>query len=843
MKKSIRFFLIIIFVLLSTAIQAQKPTKPNAAEIQLMLQKLNVLGNILYVAAHPDDENTRVIAYMANEKNFNTAYLSVTRGDGGQNLVGTEIRELLGLVRTQELLAARRIDGGRQFFTRANDFGYSKSAEETFNIWDKDEVLSDMVRVIRKFRPDIIITRFPQDIGGGHGHHTASAVLAGKAFDLVGDKKVFPEQIAQYGSWNPTRMMFNTHPFFYRRTGIEMDTASLVTLDLGTYNPLLGQSYPEIASLSRSMHKSQGFGSTGSRGTQIEYFEFIAGDKPKKDLFEGIDTSWNRVKGGSKVAVHVENAMLNFDPSDPSIIVDDLIKAYNALGKVKDDFWKKIKQKEIKELIKACAGLYLEIKADQYSCTPGDSIRMSIEAINRSDIAMVLTSINIEKMQSFEVNQKLYNNRGFNMDKKAVLPKKLLYSTPYWLREAGSLGMYRVDDKNLIGTPENSPALHANFTIKIGDTYLDYRLPVVFKRNDPVDGEIYRPLEISPPLSLNITDKVYVFGNGGDKEVPVKVIAGRDNLSGSLSMQIPTGWQMKPDRYDFELKFKGEEKIFKFKLTPPDNQQVGEIMAKAIVDGLTYDKSLVRIEYDHIPIQTLFPIAKAKIVKVDLIKRGQNIGYIMGTGDEIPASLRQIGYDVWEMQDGDISTENLKNLDAVILGIRAYNTVDRLKFDQEILMEYVKNGGTVIVQYNTSRRLVTKDISPYSLTLSRDRVTVEEAEIRILDENHPLIQGPNKITSADFEGWVQERGLYFPNEWDDKYTALLSSNDPGEDPKNGGLLVAQYGEGFYIYTGYSWFRQLPAGVAGAYRLFTNMISIGKDAALGEDQKAKREVGN
>ncbi|MDW3211101.1 MAG: PIG-L family deacetylase [Reichenbachiella sp.] len=825
--RTIRLFLILLSFTLSFSIQAQQPKKPNAAEIQLMLQKLNVLGSVLYVAAHPDDENTRVIAYMANEKKFNTAYLSATRGDGGQNLIGSEIRELLGLIRTQELLAARRIDGGQQYFSRANDFGYSKNPEETFEIWDKDQVLEDFVRVYRKHRPDIIITRFPGTGLGGHGHHTASAILAKEAFELAADKKQYPASAEKYGVWQPKRLLFNTHPFFYRRAGIEMDTASLMTLDLGAYNPLLGKSYPEIASLSRSMHKSQGFGSTGSRGTQIEYFDHTAGDR-SSDMFDGIDTSWKRVKGGDKVGYHVDNALMHFDPTNPSIIIPDLVQAYKELEKVKDAYWKTIKQQEIKGLIKACTGLYMEVKADQFAYTPGDSMMLSVESINRSAIDMKLVSIKLGDVQSFDVNQQLINNQPFNMDRKYLLDEDAVYSDPYWLREEGSLGMYKVADQNLIGTPENAPALSWIATVEIEGALLEYELPVIYKENSPVDGESYRPLEVTPPVFLNISEKVYVFGNGASKKVDVQVLAGKSGLKGQVSLDIPSGWKVTPENYAFELSDKGAEATFTFELFPPSSASSGEISALANIGGKAYNKSLVRIEYDHIPVQALFPISKAKVVKVELEKRGTNVGYIVGSGDEIPASLEQIGYQVTELSNGDITADKMKNYDAVILGIRAYNTNDRLKFYQEELMEYVKNGGTMIVQYNTSHALVTKDLGPYPLQLSRDRVTVEGAEVRILKPAHQVLNFPNKITNADFEGWVQERGLYFPNEWDEQYEAILSSNDPGEDPKDGGLLVAKYGKGYYIYSGYSWFRELPAGVPGAYRIFTNMISIGKE---------------
>ncbi|UXP31799.1 PIG-L family deacetylase [Reichenbachiella agarivorans] len=806
---------------------SQKPQQANSAEILHKLEQLNVLGSVLYVAAHPDDENTRLITYLANEKHYNTAYLSATRGDGGQNLVGSEIRESLGVIRTQELLAARRIDGGQQYFSRANDFGYSKKPEETFNIWNREEVLSDFVRVYRKHKPDVIVTRFPEDGRGGHGHHTASAILAREAFALAADPTAFPESADKYGVWQAKRLVFNTHPYFFRDENGVFDPTGLLAIDLGGYNPLLGQSYTEIAAESRSCHKSQGFGTTGSRGESMEYLIPVLGDTSTTELFNEITTTWARIKGGHKVGYHVDKALMNYDPTQPEIIIPDLIKAYNELQKIDNPYWKELKQHEIKELIKECAGLYMEAKTDAEVYVPGDSIKLSIEAINRSQLEVSLSAIDVVGIQTFKVGQRLYDNRPLNMDKNYQLKEGMDYSQPYWLKDKGTLGMYRVDDVNLIGKPENDPALQSVFTIQIGETYLDYKLPIVYKRNDPVEGEVYDPVVIAPPVFTNIQDKVLVFANGAEKEVSIKVISGRDGLQGELTLDLPEGWKSKPKAHKFSLDAKGQEAVYKFLLTPPSQQSEGEITAVATVEGKGYSYQLETISYDHIPKQTLLPTATAKVVKIDLKKKGQKIAYIEGAGDDIPASLRQIGYQVDVVNDQSISVDLLTKYDAVILGIRAFNTRNNLKFENKDLMTYVKNGGTVIVQYNTSHRLVTEEIAPYPLKLSRDRVSVEEAEIRVLIPSHPVLNTPNQISAADFDNWTQERGLYFPNEWDDKFDAVLSSNDPGEDPRNGGLLVAKYGKGYYIYTGYSWFRQLPAGVPGAYRIYTNLISIGK----------------
>jgi len=821
-----KFFLLIVILIIPQLAKSQAPKRYSASEIQLKLRKLNVLGTALYVAAHPDDENTRMITYLSYDRLVNTAYLSVTRGDGGQNLIGPEIREMLGIIRTQELMAARRLDEGQQFFTRANDFGYSKSAEETLEIWDKEKLLYDVVWAIRQFRPDVIITRFPPDKRARHGQHTTSAILAEEAFDLVGNPKNFPEQLKYVDVWQPKRLLLNTGRWW--NDSISAEDEGVVTLDVGTYNALLGKSYNEIAAFSRSQHKSQGFGATGSRGSQIEFLEIKKGDAPENDLFEGIDVSWNRVKGGNKIKPMVENIIAKFNPATPGDIVPDLVELRRNIISLEDKFWRKRKLTEVDGLIKACLGLFLEVRAHDHSLTPADSLKLKFEAINRSSVSVKLNKVLVgEWGMDTVLNTELQDNKRLTFELKSILPSDLEYSQPYWLKNGSTLGMYGVDDIMNIGKPENNPSITTIFELQISGEDLKYSIPIVYKWNDPVKGEQYRPIAITPPVFVNIERQVYMFPDDKKKSIQVLVKSGKENIHGELSLNIPDGWKIQPESMIFHLEKKGQEKSFTFELFPPKNQQSVEITARAQIDNLTFEHSLINISYDHIPTQTLFPKATTKAVKLNLKKKGKNLGYVMGTGDAIPESLEQIGYQVWNMRDDEVTADNLKDLDAVILGVRALNTNERIRFHMPLLLDYVKNGGNLIVQYNTFFRLKTKEFSPYHLKISRDRVAEEKAEIRILLPDHEVLNSPNKITRADFEGWVQERGLYFPNEWADEFKAVLSSNDTNEDPKDGGLLVAKYGEGYYIYSGYSWFRELPAGVPGAYRLFTNMISLGQ----------------
>jgi hypothetical protein len=666
---------------------------------------------------------------------------------------------------------------------------------------------------------------FPPDSRAGHGHHTSSAILAHEAFNAAGNPDRYPEQLDKVSIWQPKSIYWNTHPWFYRNR--DFDKTGMISVNVGQYNPLVGKSYTEIAAESRSMHKSQGFGSTGTRGDQIDYLEYVDGDSLKGELFQSIKTSWSRVENGEKIGEYITQALESFDPEEPSGIVPLLMQAYSEMQKMKDEPWVDRKIDSMEKVIAACLGLCAEITTDHYAVRPGDSITMKVEVINRSSVPVRLLSFNETASEDGDFMGELMNNQPFMTEFNILIPDEMRISQPYWLKEPGSLGMFNVADREQIGKPQNEPVFPYEIIMEVDGIPFTYNTQAVFKRNDPVDGESYRPFVITPPVFINIEENVMVFANGDPKPVHITLKAGTDSLKGVLKAEIPKGWKVEPEQIRFSLNNKYEEQLFSMLIYPPKKQSDAEFKLFAEIDGKRYDKGLVTIEYDHIPTQMVFPEANAKVVKVELEKKGSLIGYIMGAGDEIPSSLEQIGYTVELLENGDITENNLKRYDAVILGIRALNTIDRLRFDQPVLMDYVKNGGTMIVQYNTSHRLVTEEFSPFPITLSRDRVSEENAEVKILKPDHPVMNYPNKISDQDFSGWVQERGLYFPTTWSEEYAEILSSHDKGEDEKTGGLLVTQYGNGFYIYTGYSWFRELPAGVPGAYRIFTNLISIGK----------------
>ncbi|WP_299767994.1 PIG-L family deacetylase [uncultured Dokdonia sp.] len=841
--RTITFVFALLFCSLYAKTNAQgitiKPKKPGASAIYEDIKKLNFLGSVLYVAAHPDDENTTAISYFANTVKARTAYLSLTRGDGGQNIIGPELRELLGVIRTQELLAARATDGGEQRFTRANDFGYSKHPDETLAIWNKDEVLSDVVWAMRTFKPDVIINRFDhRSPGSTHGHHTSSAMLSVEAFDLVNDPTKYSDQLKYTEVWQPQRQFFNTSWWFYgsRDAFAKADKSNLVKVDVGTYYPGYGLSNTEISSLSRSQHKSQGFGNTGTRGSSDTYFELLRGEMPtNNDVFQGIDTSWGRVKGSEKVASLLASVEANFDHAHPEKSVPELVQAYAELQKLEDQHWKTIKSKELQELIAACSGLYIEAVANTQTATLGEEVTLRLEAINRSDVDMTLSSIRVPTKTSLPIadkelkSKKLANNDRYRGEDKFTVTKGLTSTNAYWLENPGTLGMYRVDDRRLIGKPETPRTHVASFEISIDGVGFIFDKPIVYKYNDRVKGEVYEPFEIVPEVSAGIKDKVLIFANADAKQIPVTVTAHKDALSGTVQLDIPTGWNVSPKSVPVTIATKGEQQIINFTVTPPSNQNEGIIIPKVTIGNTTYDKELVKIDYSHIPLQSLFLPAQAKVVRLDIERRGDYIGYIQGAGDAVPQNLEQIGYQVAIIKPEEITKERLAQFDAVVVGIRAYNVVEELQSKQPTLLEYVKEGGTLIAQYNTSGRWGnTKIGAPYPMKLSRDRVTDEYSDVKVLAKDHPLMNFPNKITQKDFEGWTQERGLYFPNEWSDEYTPILSMQDKGENAKEGSLLVAPYGEGHYIYTGLSFFRELPAGVSGAYRLFSNMLSIGKE---------------
>ncbi len=820
--RKVTFAMLAVYLTTCLFFPGVRPHSVDSAALKLQLKKLTVVGNVLYLAAHPDDENAAVLAYFSRGRLLRTGYLSLTRGDGGQNLIGSEQGALLGVIRTQELLGARDIDGAEQFFTRAVDFGFSKTSEETLRLWGREAVLSDIVWVIRKFQPDIVIARFTPDTGG-HGNHTASAILAEEAFTAAADPARFPEQLKWVTPWKTKRLLWNMYNWG-RYSDAERSGA--LAVDVGEYNPLLGSSYRELAGESRSMHKSQGEGTPEGRGSSANYFKIVAGEPAKSDIMEGVDVSWSRIPGGAPVGEVLQKAWSSYQYENPAAVVPLLVQAYKMMQKLQADPMVRHKSEETLEAIRLCSGLWLEAVSDRASATPGQQASVNVTAINRSQLPLRLVSAAIEPGgDSKQIGVPLVDNEPANAAIPVTVPANMPYTQPFWLAHPGTPYLYRVEDHQMIGLAESAPPFQAVVRISVNGDELSFEIPVLYRWVDPVEGERYRVFEVAPEFSVRLDEPVTVFANGAGKTVRVSVTNGSGGpASGSLFLNLPPGWASQPSAIPISMAKTGESRDFDFQVSPSGNAASGPVSALVEVGGKTVGWSVDQIVYPHIPAQTVLEESKGTVLRLDLKKVGERVGYIMGSGDFVPQALKQIGYEVRLLSDEDLSVGSLSQYDAIVVGIRAYNTRAVLQSVQSRLLEYVSAGGTLVVQYNTLQELVRTDLGPYAFRISRDRVSVEEAAVKFTAPQHTLLTTPNRISSSDFDGWVQERGLYFPGQWDPKYETVLSTADPGEPALDGGVLYARYGKGVYIYTTYAWFRQLPAGVPGAYRFFANLVS-------------------
>jgi len=837
----------------ASANAAGPPPQPNAAQIRQGLAKLGVVGSVLYVAAHPDDENTSLLAYLANGALLRTGYLSITRGDGGQNLIGPEQGPELGLIRTQELLAARRIDGAQQFFTRARDFGFSKSPDETLKIWDKDAVLSDVVAVIRRFRPDVIITRFSPEPAETHGHHTASARLALEAFRAAADPAFHPEQLTNGVTvWQARRILWNRSTFLAKPGE---DLSHYDKLDAGGFNPLLGASYGEIAADSRSMHKSQGFGVARGRGPITEYFSTLAeapGGKASP-LLGGIDFGWSRLPGTTALRAAVEAVNRDFADAAPYRSIPQLFAIDAALDGVGDAHWRAVKKQEVHDLIAACAGLFVDATAADYRAVAGGELEVTATAVDRSPAAVTLEKVRFPDGADVKVGKPLAAAAGtvaapLEIKRKVTLSATLPATTPYWLSAPPEPGVYAVPDPRDVGLAEDPPPLQVELTFAIGGRSLVLSRAVSFKWTDPVAGERYRPFEITPLVSVTPDSKVLMFPERQKqaRALSVHLVAGAPHVKGVVRPEVPEGWAVEPASAPFEIAARGGETDVTFNVRhapakPAARKKADEgpslpsgpaiLRVVAQVGEARFSRGVVHIEHPHIPVQTWLADAEVRLVPLALATGGTRLGYIPGPGDDVAASLRRVGYDVTLLNEEALRAgpAALGRYDAIVTGVRAFNADERLRAVHDTLMKYVENGGTLVVQYNTNSRLgpLTAPIGPYPFEISHDRVTDETAPVTFTDLGHPALNTPNKITGLDFDGWIQERGLYFANKWDPKYQTVFTMHDFGEKPLAGSLLWARHGKGTFVYTGLSFFRELPAGVPGAYRLFANLLAGGR----------------
>ena len=798
---------------------------PAAAAILQDLRSFREMGTVLHLAAHPDDENTQLITYLVRGRSYRTGYLSITRGDGGQNEIGPEFDEKLGVARTQELMAARRLDGGRQFFTRAIDFGFSKTPEETLRFWDREQVLADVVRVIRTFRPDVIVTRFPVPPGsGGHGHHTASAILAVDAFKIAGDPKAFPEQVAQgLKPWQPKRVLWNGGG------GGAAVGGSTIRVDIGGNDPVTGEPFSAIAGRSRAMHKTQGFGNFGGGGggANVQSFTLLAGEPATNDLMDGVDLTWGRVPGGGEIGRLTDEVITQFKADDAAASVPALLAIRAKLAALPSDPVVEDKRQQLDRILKNCLGLSVETTVPDPEIAPGETVKLHHVASVKSSVPVRWVSVRYPILKGEVPTGMALRTNEATHSAAQTIPANTPPTQPYWLREAGASGIFRVDDAKLISRPENPPAFPVDFVFEVGgQTLIVADEPVTTKGS----GQL-RHLAVVSPVALSFGSAVALFKPGAQKTVDVEITAARSAVEGQLRLQTPAGWSVSQQQA-FKLPKAGARTKVVFTVTAPTKAASGSILAVAEIGGARFSNQRVEIRYDHIPLQLLQPPAKLKVAAFDCAIRGKAVGYLPGAGDDTVASLQQLGYTVTTLAGADLTPEKLRGLDAVVIGVRAFNERNDLAANLPGLFGYVEGGGNVIVQYNRPTGLKTQRLGPYPLSIAGNapqwRVTDETVPVTFLAPEHAALTTPNRITAADFEGWVQERGAYFPSSFDvEHYTPLLAMSDPGEPPLQSSVLVAQHGKGYFVYTGLAFFRQLPAGVPGAYRLFANLVSLGK----------------
>ena len=772
-------------LLFATSILGQN----NSAALAAQIKSLKTVGSVLYIAAHPDDENNSFLPYLTKERNFRTAYLSLTRGDGGQNLIGKEQGIELGLIRTQELLVARNIDGAEQYFSRAYEFGYCKSSEEALQIWDHDQVLSDAVWVIRNFQPDIIIARFPPDARAGHGHHAASAIIANEAFVAAADPTKFPSQF-KYGvkPWQAKRILWNTFNF----GSVNTTNENQLKLEVGGYNPIIGKSYGEIGAEARTMHKSQGEGRPRRRGTSYEYFDLIGGEPAKGDIMDGVNTSWARL-GNLSIEKAIDSIYNAYDIMHPEKSVPALVQLYARIEQISttNTTWRDYKLEVLKSIIKDCAGIYFEASTQQQQMAAGDKVNVQLLLNQRASVATLLTRIKFPNQGDTILKTTLLPNQNFQLGFSLKVPANMPITQPYWLVNPKTEGMFVVNDQELIGKAENDPVFQMQLSLEIEKKNFLFSLPVQYKYTDPTKGDVYQPLVVVPATQVKY-----------DKEVSLI----KDNQPVQVSYQ---SWE----------------------LNKPVVQN--KFMAKSAAVKLPTASDAVftkTIAYDHIPTINYFPSATTKIVEVAVKNNAFNIGYIDGAGDKLPEALVELGANVTHLTAADLSLDKLKGFDAIVVGIRAYNMYEFLTDKNDLLNAFVEQGGNLVVQYLKSNQVGIKPVKvgPYKFSVnSGKRVTQENVPVLFSLPNHVVLNTPNKITNADFDNWTQERSTYQSDNFDSHFEAPLTMNDKGEAPSNGSLLIAPYGKGNMVYVSLVLFRQLPVGNPGAYKLLANLISLPK----------------
>jgi len=804
-------FLLLVLLFAAKGTFAQKPQTPTPSEIYFKMEQLNVLASALYIAAHPDDENTRLITYLSHHEKAYTNYLSLTRGNGGQNLISNELGTDLGVIRTNELWNARSIDGGRQFFSTANDFGFSKHPKEAFEKWDKELLLKQVVYMIRKEQPDVIINRFDHRTEGTtHGHHTASAQLSKLAFGLANSASYKALAKEPAAPWQPKRLFFNVSWFFFgsKKAFDAADKSKYIPLNIGTFYTQLGKNNQEIASLSRSQHQSQGFGDISSRGEEIDYVELVDGAAINtSNLFEGVDTSWNRINGGKAIQPLVTKLIDEYDFKNPSASLDLLVQIYSKVKELPEGIWKNRKLNELKELIKDCSGLYLDLTTDAAFTSPGTEIQIKLEIANRSTHPVILKDVKVHNRKTL-ISKKLSDQEVFYEYYPVTFDEKDLTNFRFLNDFEDFKSQFSSDAANEIG-------------IEINGVYISYPASLQYHYKDVVKGEIYQAFQVIPEVSVKFSQATYISSSNQQPRTTLLL----DNYTSQKQTGILSVFDNR------------QTKVFSREVTLDENEKNTAVsIAEKLGNGIytahfrnsktDFSNEIKWIDYPHIPINYYLRSTGTKIVSFDkkMLKK-HLIGYIAGAGDEIPQTLRDLGYDVRFINMETAVLSDLEKFETIIVGIRAFNTEKSLATKNHVLFDYVKNGGVVITQYQTNTNLQTENIAPYKLKIGKTRITDENAVVGFINPKDTVLNKPFKITQENFKGWVQEQGLYYADEYADEFKPVLTSHDFDEKDTDGALLIAKYGKGYYIYSGLSFFRQLPIGNTGALELFVNLIEL------------------
>ncbi|MBP2614940.1 PIG-L family deacetylase [Chryseobacterium jejuense] len=832
-KKVIIVFILGFYTVFCSA-QQVRPSK--SSEIYRELKTLKQLPKVLYLAAHPDDENTGLLSWLINDQNVETGYLSLTRGDGGQNLLGTEQGAALGLIRTHELLEARKLDGAQQFFTRAIDFGFSKNTTDTFKQWNADSITADVVWVIRKFRPDIIICRFPPTAAAGHGQHAASAVVAEKAFKLAGDKTAFPDQLKYVNVWQPKRVLWNT----FRFGGVNTTAENQLKVTVGQYDAQLGMGYGELAGLSRSLHKSQGAGTQSVAGIRTEYFAHVTGEPAKATLFDGVVKTW-AAKGNADIDHSLDEIISAFNFNNPDLSLPALLALRKKIMTLQNADLKSDKLKSLDNIILSCAGFMGEVVTNQAEAVAGDHYNFRLNLISRATNPVVLENVKwLSKLESF--NRKLSKDSLITIQHDIQIPADAALTEPYWLaKPPTNAATFSVPNDTLIGLSEAESPLNVLLGLKIGSENFQVKLPLSFKKLDPVRGDVVEALRIVPALELKFTQPLYVAKENEDLHLSLhfKVNSNRQYSNGNLNLMYNGERLGGADVSSLNGKDTTINYVIpKAKLAAIHSDRF-QLDANYVENGVMYNKKQVLIQYPHLPSLQYFAPATVTVMKGDIQAKVKKVGYIEGAGDFIPEFLRIAGIQVDVLKDEDFygkldetagngSQNKLSQYDAIVLGVRANNTEKKLGRWMPFLWSYVKGGGNLMMQYNTNQDTTVDKLGMYNFSIANKRVTEENAAVTFLNPNHKLLNFPNKITANDFKGWIQERGAYFPAQWDAAYEPLFEMHDADEEPLQGSTLYAKYGKGNFIYTPLAFFRQLPAGNVGAARLFLNFLSAQKN---------------